>query len=71
MNKDWNLDNLYPGFDSEKFKQEKEEFISILEKIKQWQPEEEKKPLVLAEEFIENLRECYHLYYKLIAFSRL
>ncbi len=71
MEKQWNLDKLYPDFDSREFAEDKKNFLSLLKEINSWSVEQEQSPVQLAEKFINKLKKCYFYYSKLVAYSRL
>lgn len=67
----WDLDALYIGFDSKKFKNDKSEFESLIEKIKNFEFEEDANEIETTENFINLIKKYYSLSMKLNAYANL
>ncbi len=70
----WSLDSLYTSFESEKFKEDKKEFISQIETIKAWtykELENSENFLEKIEAFIQLENEFFNLFTKLYSYAEL
>ena len=67
----WDLDALYPGFDSKKFKDDKIKFEGLIEKIDNFEFEKDGNAIKKTEKFINLIKEYYTLSMKLNAFANL
>lgn len=67
----WNLDGLYTGFDSKKFKEDKSELKRLIEKINDYEFVENTNEIETAENFIDLLKKYHSLSMKLNAYANL
>jgi pepF/M3 family oligoendopeptidase len=72
MEENWSLDKLYPGFDSNDFKEDKTKFENIISKLSEFKFNDlNKEKSKTAENFLDLLKEFYSLSMKLNAYSHL
>jgi len=72
MEENWSLDKLYPGFDSNEFKEDKSKFENMISKLSEINFNDlDKEKSKTAEDFLNLLKEFYSLSMKLNAYSNL
>lgn len=72
MEENWSLNELYPGFDSKEFKEDKDKFEKFISKLSKWKfDDKDQEKSKTAENFLNSLKEFYSLSMKLKAYSNL
>ncbi|MGM0444773.1 MAG: M3 family oligoendopeptidase [Bacillota bacterium] len=72
MEENWSLNELYPGFDSKEFKDDKARFEKLISKLSKWKfDNKDNQKSKTAEKFLNLLKEFYSLSMKLNAYSHL
>ncbi|MDZ7671356.1 MAG: M3 family oligoendopeptidase [Halanaerobiales bacterium] len=72
MEENWSLNELYPGFDSKEFKDDKDKFEKFISKLSKWKfDDKDQEKSKTAENFLNSLKEFYSLSMKLKAYSNL
>ncbi len=71
MSMRWDLAGIYRGFDDRDFKEDREKFRGLLEKLENWEIPAAGSNTEQAESFLQNLAGIYEVYTMLSAFSHL
>src|SRR6056297_767897 len=72
MEENWSVDKLYPGFNSNKFKEDKSKFENMISKLSEFKFNDlDKEKSKTAEKFLNLLKEFYSISMKLNAYSNL
>ncbi|TAH60214.1 MAG: M3 family oligoendopeptidase [Gottschalkiaceae bacterium] len=74
MNMRWNLDKLYPSFESKEFNSDMERLYEQIDELKEWTElnfNSTENAVEKAEKYVKNFSEFYTLYTRLLAYARL